>query len=104
MALLESVTCGNTEIAAHDIRIAVKKLAAVNPKTKTSGLASEYQVGIANTSKYEEHRNAVVCLCAICIACARNGVLTPHVFLGSLEVSVSERVSKHVVAINVQRL
>ncbi|XP_068677377.1 receptor-type tyrosine-protein phosphatase S-like isoform X3 [Montipora foliosa] len=43
MALLESVTCGNTEIAAHDIRIAVKKLAAVNPKTKTSGLASEYQ-------------------------------------------------------------
>ncbi|XP_068725972.1 receptor-type tyrosine-protein phosphatase T-like isoform X6 [Montipora capricornis] len=43
MALLESVTCGNTEIAAHDIRIAVKKLAAVNPKTKTSGLGSEYQ-------------------------------------------------------------
>jgi len=43
MALLEAITCGNTEIPAHDIRIAVKKLAAVNPKTKMSGLASEYQ-------------------------------------------------------------
>ena len=47
MALLEAITCGNTEIPAHDIRIAVKKLAAVNPKTKVSGLASEYQVGVA---------------------------------------------------------
>jgi len=46
MALLEAITCGNTEIPAHDIRIAVKKLAAVNPKTKMSGLASEYQVGV----------------------------------------------------------
>lgn len=44
MALLESITCGNTEISAHDLRIAVKKLAAVNPKTKMSGFASEYQV------------------------------------------------------------
>ncbi|XP_015753443.1 PREDICTED: receptor-type tyrosine-protein phosphatase mu-like [Acropora digitifera] len=43
MALLESITCGNTEISAHDLRIAVKKLVAVNPKTRTSGLASEYQ-------------------------------------------------------------
>ncbi|XP_074611760.1 receptor-type tyrosine-protein phosphatase S-like isoform X5 [Acropora palmata] len=43
MALLESITCGNTEISAHDLRIAVKKLVAVNPKTKMSGLASEYQ-------------------------------------------------------------
>ena len=44
MALLESVICGNTEIPAHDVRIAMKKLVAVNPKTKMTGLASEYQV------------------------------------------------------------
>ncbi|XP_074611757.1 receptor-type tyrosine-protein phosphatase S-like isoform X2 [Acropora palmata] len=43
MALLESVTCGNTEIPAHDIRVALKKLLALNPKTKMSGLACEYQ-------------------------------------------------------------
>ncbi|XP_015755726.1 PREDICTED: receptor-type tyrosine-protein phosphatase delta-like isoform X2 [Acropora digitifera] len=43
MALLESITCGNTEIPAHDIRIALKKLLALNPKTKMSGLACEYQ-------------------------------------------------------------
>ena len=47
MALVEAITCGNTEIPAQDLRIAVRKLAEVNPKTKMSGLASEYQVGIA---------------------------------------------------------
>ena len=44
MALLEAITCGNTEIPSCDLRIALKKLAAINPKTKMSGLASEYQV------------------------------------------------------------
>lgn len=44
MALLESITCGNTEIPSCDLRVALRKLASVNPKTKTSGLASEYQV------------------------------------------------------------
>ena len=47
MALVEAITCGNTEIPAQDLRIAVRKLAEVNPETKMSGLASEYQVGIA---------------------------------------------------------
>ena len=44
MALLESITCGNTEISSFDLRVALKKLAMVNPTTKISGLASEYQV------------------------------------------------------------
>ena len=44
MALLESITCGNTEIPSCDLRVALRKLASINPKTKTSGLASEYQV------------------------------------------------------------
>ncbi|XP_015755647.1 PREDICTED: receptor-type tyrosine-protein phosphatase delta-like [Acropora digitifera] len=43
MALLESVICGNTEIPAQDLRIALKKLVAVNPKTNMTGLAREYQ-------------------------------------------------------------
>ena len=44
MALLESVICGKTEIPAQDLRIALKKLVAVNPKTNMTGLAREYQV------------------------------------------------------------
>ncbi|KAK2555009.1 Receptor-type tyrosine-protein phosphatase T [Acropora cervicornis] len=43
MALLESVICGKTEIPAQDLRIALKKLVAVNPKTNMTGLAREYQ-------------------------------------------------------------
>lgn len=90
MVLFELVICGNIEIVVYDICIVVKKLVVVNFKIKMLGLVFEYQVGIVNILKYEEYRNVVVCLCVICIVCVRNGVLMLYVFLGLLEVFVSE--------------
>lgn len=43
-ALLESILCGNTEIAAHNLRIEMNKLRQKDPTTKSSGYESQFKV------------------------------------------------------------
>ncbi|XP_046853383.1 receptor-type tyrosine-protein phosphatase delta-like isoform X2 [Xenia sp. Carnegie-2017] len=42
-ALLESILCGNTEIAAHNLRIEMNKLRQKDPTTKSSGYESQFK-------------------------------------------------------------
>ncbi|XP_078353365.1 receptor-type tyrosine-protein phosphatase S-like isoform X3 [Oculina patagonica] len=42
-AVMEALTCGNTEIAAKDLRIAINKLATTQKSTKRTGFAEEFK-------------------------------------------------------------
>ena len=43
-AVLEALTCGNTEISAQDMRLSLKKLAAVDPHEGKTGFEEEFDV------------------------------------------------------------
>ncbi len=46
-AILEYVTCGDTQITAGDLRRVMGKLAARNPQTQVTGYESQYKVSRA---------------------------------------------------------
>lgn len=43
-ALLESVLCGNTQMAAHNLRIEINRLRQTNATTKMTGFETEFKV------------------------------------------------------------
>lgn len=43
-ALLESILCGNTQMAAHNLRIEMNKLRQRDATTKLTGFESEFKV------------------------------------------------------------
>ena len=43
-AVMEALTCGNTEIAPQDLRIAMRKLATVHKSSQRTGFAQEFKV------------------------------------------------------------
>jgi hypothetical protein len=46
LAILESLTCGNTEIQASNLQTAMNKLTTMNPQKNVTGYALEFEVGI----------------------------------------------------------
>jgi hypothetical protein len=44
MAVHEALTCGNTEIQVHNLRIVTQELSAVDKRHRMSGYALEFQV------------------------------------------------------------
>ena len=49
-AVLESLTCGDTQISAGNLRTAMKRLGKVQPQTQTSGYDHEFKVRSTNVS------------------------------------------------------
>ena len=47
-AILESVTCGDTEISSANLRLALKKLIKKNPQDNTSPLQTQFKVNMPN--------------------------------------------------------
>ena len=43
-AILESVTCGDTEISSANLRLIMKKMSKVNPETKATPLQTQFKV------------------------------------------------------------
>ena len=43
-AILESVTCGDTEISSANLRLIMKKMSRVNPETKATPLQTQFKV------------------------------------------------------------
>ena len=43
-AMLESVTCGDTEISSANLRTAMRKLNRLNPADNTTGLHMQFKV------------------------------------------------------------
>ena len=43
-AMLESVTCGDTEINSANLRLVVRKMNKVDPKTNTTALQTQFKV------------------------------------------------------------
>ena len=43
-AMLESVTCGDTEISSANLRTAMRKLNRLNPADNTTGLHTQFKV------------------------------------------------------------
>ena len=43
-AILESITCGNTQISAADLQIVVTKLRQRDPNTQLSGYKQQFKV------------------------------------------------------------
>lgn len=43
-AILESVTCGNTEISSADLRLTIKKMSRVNPDDNMTILQTQFKV------------------------------------------------------------
>ena len=43
-AILESVTCGDTQVTAADLRMMIKKYERVDPLTGLTGFQSQFQV------------------------------------------------------------
>ena len=43
-AILESITCGNTQVSAADLQRAVTKLKQRDPNTKLTGYEQQYKV------------------------------------------------------------
>ncbi|XP_048584003.1 receptor-type tyrosine-protein phosphatase T isoform X2 [Nematostella vectensis] len=58
-AVLEALTCGNTEIEAGNLQIAMRKRAAVKPTQNLSGYALEYQRLLAVSSQIEDENSKV---------------------------------------------
>lgn len=48
-AVLESLTCGNTQIAAGDLRTGMKKLNKNHPNSHFTGFDHEFKVQSANS-------------------------------------------------------
>lgn len=48
LAVLEVLTCGNTEIQAHNLQNVMNKLSTINPQKQISGFATEFEVVLAN--------------------------------------------------------
>lgn len=44
LAVLEVLTCGNTEIPAHNLQNVMNKLSTINPQKQISGFATEFEV------------------------------------------------------------
>ena len=53
-AVLERVTCGDTQIMASDLRNIINKLGRMDPKTRLTGFQSQFQV-ILHSSLYSTH-------------------------------------------------
>ena len=45
-AVMEALTCGNTEIAPQDLRIAMNKLARAQKSSQRTGFAKEFKVSV----------------------------------------------------------
>ena len=43
-AMLESVTCGDTEISSANMRTAMRRLNRLNPADNTTGLRTQFKV------------------------------------------------------------
>ena len=60
-AVMEALTCGNTEIAPQDLRITMNKLARAQKSSQRTGFAKEFKVSvlklfqIMNTHIYWSH-------------------------------------------------
>ena len=52
-ALEELITCGKTEIAVSDLRIAIKRLCAAHPDTQVTGFQQQFQVSSMNPDMTE---------------------------------------------------
>ena len=54
-AVLESVTCGDTEISSANLRLAVRKLNKINPADNTTMLQTQFKVNMQASVSYNLH-------------------------------------------------
>ena len=58
-AVLESLTCGDTQISAGNLRTAMKRLGKMESQTQTSGYDHEFKVQ-PRVIKYKSHQKHIL--------------------------------------------
>ena len=64
---MEALTCGNTEIAPDDLRIAIDKLARAQKSSQRTGFAKEFKVLQVCFVLVEEARGSIVFLSVLIV-------------------------------------